>query len=413
MTEGSNLRESMKRGDVIALYAASEIGKSRKGEPMLRTAHILNSLKHPDEVAALRRIYGAGFFLVAVYTSEDERLAYLMQRKGISRENAVKLVERDQDEGSTFGQKTGETFHRADVFVHFDSDDKANKELQRFFDLVFGNPFQTPTLAEHAMFLAFANALRSGDLSRQVGAVVSNAHGDIIAVGANDVPRAGGGLYWPGPDDRRDAVLGFDSNEEFRRKILREIASKFPGCEQMSEEQLVAKGHELFGGSIIFDLTEFGRPVHAEMDALLTCARAGVSPRGGTLYCTTFPCHNCAKHIVDAGINWVVYVEPYPKSRAKELYPDSIAVDSTESGKVHFAPFVGIGPRRYFELFSMKLGSGYEIKRKANGKKVNWNRSEHAGPRIPMPPTSYLERERLAASEISKTDKDALNDTKT
>ncbi len=35
--------------------------------------------------------------------------------------------------------------------------------------------------------------------------------------------------------------------------------------------------------------------VHAEMEALMSCARKGVSPLGGTLYCTTFPYHNCAQ----------------------------------------------------------------------------------------------------------------------
>ena len=67
--------------------------------------------------------------------------------------------------------------------------------------------------------------------------------------------------------------------------------------------------------------------VHAEMEALLSCARSGVSPVGGTLYSTTFPCHNCAKHIVAAGLRRVVYVEPYPKSRAVEFFNRSQARD--------------------------------------------------------------------------------------
>jgi deoxycytidylate deaminase len=406
MTAGTKVRKLFNRGDVLALYAASKIASSRtEQKPRAKTAHILNSLKHPDELTALRRIYGSGFFLVGVYAPEDERVAYLVQRKGMSRDQALKLVQRDQDEGEPFGQKTRETFHRADVFVHFRSEENANKELERFLDLAFGDPFQTPTASEHTMFLAFANALRSADLSRQVGAVVASASGEIIAVGANDVPRFGGGLYWPGDDDRRDFIVGVDSNEDIRNMILRQIASKFPGCEGLSEDALTAKGAELFGDSIVVDITEFGRPVHAEMDALLTCARVGVSPKGGTLYCTTFPCHNCAKHIVHAGLSKVIYVEPYPKSRAQELYPDSIAVDTPESGKVLFEPFVGIGPRRYFDLFSMKLGSGYDTKRKASGKKAEWNRGEHRGPRIAMAPNSYLEREQLAVAEIAKTEK--------
>jgi deoxycytidylate deaminase len=71
------------------------------------------------------------------------------------------------------------------------------------------------------------------------------------------------------------------------------------------------------------NLTEFGRDVHAEMSAIVSAARRGTSTEGAYLYCTTFPCHNCAKHIIAAGIRQVVYVEPYAKSFAAEFHLDS------------------------------------------------------------------------------------------
>ena len=139
------------------------------------------------------------------------------------------------------------------------------------------------------------------------------------------------------------------------------------------------------------------------MEALFACARAGISPRGGTLYTTTFPCHNCTKHIVASGIKRVVYVEPYPKSLAGELHSDSIAFESEGVGKVTYQAFVGVGPRRYFDLFSMKLSSGYPMVRKnEDGSIKDWER-RFARPRVPMLPTSYLEREKLAVDEIEKT----------
>src|SRR5690606_1325277 len=164
-----------------------------------RHAHILRSLKHPEEVKALRRIYGHGFFLIGVCASEATRIRYLVDDKAISREDAERLIKRDEDEGQALGQRTRDTFHLADVFVPLND----KKPLWRFLDLIFGNPFETPTPDEYAMFLAFGAALRSADLSRQVGAVVVSQTGEVIATGANDVPRCGGGLYWPGPDDAR------------------------------------------------------------------------------------------------------------------------------------------------------------------------------------------------------------------
>jgi hypothetical protein len=139
------------------------------------------------------------------------------------------------------------------------------------------------------------------------------------------------------------------------------------------------------------------------MEALLSCARSGTSPRGGTLYSTTFPCHNCAKHIVAAGVARVVYVEPYPKSQAKELFSDSIRLHDQQSKKapfmVTFEPFRGIGPKRFYDLFSMTLSWGTKAKRKQGTKKLNWQ-PEVATARVPLLPNTYIDRERLATLEL-------------
>ena len=128
----------------------------------------------------------------------------------------------------------------------------------------------------------------------------------------------------------------------------------------------------LLSGTLLADITEFGRSVHAEMDALIAAGRAGVSFREATLFTTTFPCHTCTRHIVAAGIKRVVYIEPYPKSLAQTLHADAIRLvgdDSTKNAgqpdvRIPFEPFVGIGPRRFFDLFSLMLSSGSTIKRK-------------------------------------------------
>ena len=61
-----------------------------------------------------------------------------------------------------------------------------------------------------------------------------------------------------------------------------------------------------------------------------------------------------------------------------------------------FEPFVGVGPRAFFNLFSMNLGSGYPLKRKAKGGKVAEWSEEKSRLRVPMLPYSYIDREILA-----------------
>ena len=159
------------------------------------------------------------------------------------------------------------------------------------------------------------------------------------------------------------------------------------------------------------DITEYGRATHGEMDALMACARSGVSPIGTTLYVTTFPCHNCARHIIAAGISKVVYVEPYPKSRAGKLHGDAVELGETAEipttgEKIPFVPFLGIGPRRYLDFFSMEMGNGSRRVRKDDdgfGLYTDFKRSGARGPRVPLLPTSYIEREELAVKEIHET----------
>lgn len=146
------------------------------------------------------------------------------------------------------------------------------------------------------------------------------------------------------------------------------------------------------------DITEFGRSVHAGMDALLACARTGRSGRGATLYTTTFPCHNCCRHIIVAGVLRVVYIEPYAKRKAPDLHGDAISIDEIVDSRLPF-PFIGVGPRRYFDLFSLKLSTGYPIERKENGKRKDWKRPE-SSPRMQMQPSTGLYREALAWESV-------------
>ena len=261
------------------------------------------------------------------------------------------------------------------------------------------------------MFLAAAASMRSAQFGRQVGAAILNSFGDVLSVGCNDVPRAGGGLYWPeDDDDRRDHKRErdpdgtvWDSNDQVQREIADDILEKIEP--RLSGSTL--SSDNLFEGTKLEDITEFGRAVHAEMDALLSCMRSGVSPKDAVLYTTTFPCHNCARHIIASGIKRVVYVEPYPKSRASDLHDDALTFEEEVKGddnpKIPFVPFVGIAPRRYIDLFSLDLSTGTPKKRKtSDGKMTQWNRTVDAVPRVSMLATSYLEREEMAVNGINE-----------
>src|SRR6266446_8909613 len=118
---------------------------------------------------------------------------------------------------------------------------------------------------------------------------------------------------------KRSAKIGA---AEIRASVLVELLEKLDGSgwlvERIRTKPMAVRATEmlpLLKGTKFMNIGEFGRTVHAEMASLMDAARRGVSVDNLTIYVTTFPCHNCAKHLIAAGIRKVVYLEPYPKSR--------------------------------------------------------------------------------------------------
>jgi dCMP deaminase len=65
-----------------------------------------------------------------------------------------------------------------------------------------------------------------------------------------------------------------------------------------------AVGHLLENGHCV-------RTIHAETNAIIQAALHGVSTRDATCYVTHFPCINCTKVLINAGITRIVYHEGY------------------------------------------------------------------------------------------------------
>ena len=136
----------------------------------------------------------------------------------------------------------------------------------------------------------------------------------------------------------------------------------------------------------------------AEMAALSTAARLGNQVKGAVLYCTTFPCHNCSKHIVAAGIKSVFFLEPYGKSFTEDLYPDSIDVDKKTSliDAVQFNQFIGITPNRYAEVFSK------EKLKDSKGNVLDWQKDK-SQPIFEKLDQGHIDREVMFQKYVSES----------
>ena len=426
MTAGDEFRDRTLRKDAMAILGIGEIIQQRleahvpHGGIIQRRAYILRSLKHPDEAETLRQVYGSSFFLIAAYAPHNSRrnnlargIAQTRNEYPVERHYAAAeaLINRDQEElGMPHGQNLRDTFHRADAFVDTTDPATLRGSIGRVVELIFGNTFHTPTKAEYAMFHAQAAALRSAELGRQVGAAIARNDGDIVAVGTNEVPMAGGGLYWCDErPDQREFVLGYDSNDLHKRnlftetlKYLQEAGWLVPERSTQDLRELTALAMDgdkavLPKSSQLRSLIEFGRAVHAEMAAIVEAARRGIAVSECTMFVTAFPCHLCARHIVASGIRRVCYIEPYAKSLAAELYPDSIAVEGSEANlhQMIFEPFVGIAPRQYMHLFSARN------RKSASGQALRFNPSG-ALPRSSATERVYIDSEDEMLAMLTK-----------
>lgn len=66
------------------------------------------------------------------------------------------------------------------------------------------------------------------------------------------------------------------------------------------------------------------RTIHAEMNALLQCAKFGVPTEGAEVYVTHFPCIHCCKALIQAGIKKVYYAKDYKNHPyAEELFKET------------------------------------------------------------------------------------------
>jgi deoxycytidylate deaminase len=331
-----------------------------------RCCHIIDSIKHIDELRLLRSVYGDMLHVVGVYTPIELRLEKLAKR-ALKGEDVYKLIDRDSGEEQAHGQRVQDTFPLSDFFLRADkaTDSQLRARVKRFLDLMLGMRIATPTVQERAMYAAFSAARNSACLSRQVGAALTNERGNVISVGWNDVPKPFGGLY-----ETQDAGDSFDTdhrcwnldggrcfNDSEKDVIAETVVKKMVDNGIIAPEKRKAAYGLMRHDSQLKSLIEFSRAVHAEMHALLSAgATHGNEIRGGKLFVTTYPCHSCARHIVAAGISEVYFLEPYRKSLATKLHSDAITDRETDTDKVRIMPFDGVAPSRFLKFFSSHEG---------------------------------------------------------
>ena len=376
--EGDKLRSKYKNNSILVELGISDIYNERTSEitnddelpdseeySTRRICYIFDSIKNKEELLLLREVYTDLFYCFSIFSPFHEREENL-RSKNLSSSEIESIINTDEFENNSFGQNVRNTFTEGDFFLRISDDNKKllNKKISRYLHLIFETDIITPTIEENAMYHAKSVAGNSSCLSRQVGATITDYSGLVLSKGWNDVPKFGGNLYKEEDiNDSRCKNLGYCSNDS-QKDILVEAITEFIANDDeinmifKSEDgnfdlSLQNKFTKKIRNSKIKDLLEFSRSVHAEMHAIITGGQTtGNQMIGGKLFCTTYPCHNCARHIIVAGIKEIYYIEPYIKSLCLQLHNDAITDNELDTEKVRILMYDGVSPRRYLSFFS-------------------------------------------------------------
>jgi dCMP deaminase len=125
--------------------------------------------------------------------------------------------------------------------------------------------------------------------------------------------------------------------DEYFSKIVKVTAERSPcerlqvGCLLVKDNRIISQGYNGFlpgcpHESIVRDNHEQAT-LHAEQNALMDCAKRGVSCEGSTAYVTHYPCIICARLLLAGGIKKINYLNDYKNDELVDKFTEQCHVD--------------------------------------------------------------------------------------
>jgi len=163
---------------------------------------VMDGFRHPAEILLMARV--PNLYVFSIQATEDLRKKRLLESGRCAEADFDRTAKRDSDEDDVNGQHVSRCNELADIVVqnNIEQARNAKKKLDEYFhdkiDRYLAhidsqvaqepNYDSKPNLDEAMMAAAYAVSKRSQCLKRNVGAVICDAYGDIVASGFNTVP---------------------------------------------------------------------------------------------------------------------------------------------------------------------------------------------------------------------------------
>jgi len=291
---------------------------------------IIDSLRNPLEIMFFKERYSA-YYTLAVNPNEDIKEKQL-STKYPSHVEDIKKIDRieygDKNKKTDFyKQNVQKCIEKSDLHISF-IDDKSvypfdfHQQVVIFYSLMLQPGIVTPSPQERCMQIAYTAKYNSGCISRQVGAVITDAYFSIKSIGWNNIPEGQVPCLLRSADELLDKNLREADTTAFSKyekntedKFFPEFQDKFSTIDRTNMQ-----GHNC---SFCFkdiqnSITEgknqvHTKSLHAEENAMMQISKyGGQSLKNGILFTTASPCELCAKKAYQLGITKVFYIDPYP-----------------------------------------------------------------------------------------------------
>ena len=289
---------------------------------------VIDALRNPYEVLFFREKYAA-FYLMSINTSEQLRRDILIER-GYDRFTITDLDEKESDNKSFTNSyqeiDINKCIELSDIFVTHDGSNyrenrKLNNQIITYLALIRHPGLVPPSPMERIMQIAYTAKLNSGCLSRQVGAVVTNANYSVQAVGWNTVAQG------QTPCSLRcltDLMSGEDpvAYSEFEKQdtVFHKSTTLLNDKYKAAKDSLIGLPNAYCFKDIHTRTAQkqrfnqvHTRALHAEENAFLQLAKYGTEGiKGGKLFTTSSCCELCGKKAYQLGIKEIFYIDSYP-----------------------------------------------------------------------------------------------------
>lgn len=397
-TVGDNLRVSGKTlggefsGKHMAILARRANGfikafrrKNRENnENVKKTLLCIDAIRNPYEATYFQDRYNA-FYLVAINTDYEERRRRLSKEWGLSDKQFSDLYNKEYPKlkGNDVFTKIdiGACCELGDIHINNPKEVSDNKyflteQLVKYVTLMKHPGLITPSAIERCMQVAYNAKLNSGCLSRQVGAVITDAAFSIKAVGWNSTPEH------QVPCNLRHLVRYFNNLDENEfssfemndNEFSKTLKSKYDDLVNFAKNQNKSKTvssydvvkalggrHYPYCFKDVYQKSNqvHTRSLHAEENAFLQLAKnGGEGIKGGNLFTTASSCVLCSKKAYHLGIKNIYYIIPYPDIAQSHIISFGKPDNEHNPKNILFSGAIG---RAYTSLYTQRIAFKDEL----------------------------------------------------